>query len=75
MIKDLQSLTPEIKRILERINDNPKDKDLYFDLAIEAINAKNYELAIKTLLSVKYYFYFRLLKWIRIGLTRRLRKS
>ncbi|CAD8144409.1 unnamed protein product [Paramecium octaurelia] len=52
MIKDLQSLTPEIKRILERINDNPQDKDLYFDLALEAINAKNYELAIKTLLNI-----------------------
>ncbi|CAD8059312.1 unnamed protein product [Paramecium sonneborni] len=52
LIKDLQSLTPEMKRILERINENPKDKDLYFDLALESLNLKNYELAIKSLLNI-----------------------
>ena len=45
-------MTPEVKRILERINENPEDKDLYFDLALEAINGKNYDLGIKSLLNV-----------------------
>ncbi|CAD8109952.1 unnamed protein product [Paramecium sonneborni] len=67
VIKELSSLTPEIKRILERLNDNPQDKDLYFDLAMEALNAKNYEKAIQTLLHI--------VKWIKIGLTERLKKN
>lgn len=41
-----------MKRILDRINDNLEDKDLYFDLAMESISAKNYEAAIKSLLNV-----------------------
>ncbi|CAK58547.1 unnamed protein product (macronuclear) [Paramecium tetraurelia] len=52
LVKQIKSMTPEIENILVRINDNPENYDLYFDLALEALSIKNNELAIKSLLTI-----------------------